>query len=127
MANSIDDFKNFVKGYPKLKFEVRDGKRTWQSIYEEWTLLGDDGSWETYKESVAPAVNSAEGQEFLKNALQYVKKINPDDITKTVGTIQKVLGIVQSINGGSKSKQNTNFAPRRRVDPLFRRYDDYDE
>lgn len=128
MANSIDDFKGFVKNYPKLKFEVRDGKRSWQSIYEEWTLLGDDGSWDNYKESGSELkVDSAEGQEFLRSALQYVKKINPDDITKTIGTVQKVLSIVQSFNGGKTNQSKMNYSPRRRVDPLFRRYDDYDD
>ncbi len=127
MSTSIEEFKAFVKNYPKLKHEVREGKRTWQSIYEEWTLLGDDGSWESYKESENSKITSTEGQEFIKSALQYVKKINPDDITKTIGTVQKVLGIVQSF-GGTKGNQNRiNYAPRRRVDPLFRRFDDYDD
>ncbi len=128
MANSIDEFKTFVKKYPKLKFEVRDGKRSWQSIYEEWTLLGDDGSWEDFKESTNEIkVDSSESQEFLRSALQYVKKINPDDITKTVGTVQKVLSIVQSFSGGKNNQSKVNYSPRRRIDPLFRRYDDYDD
>ncbi|QVK18939.1 hypothetical protein KHQ81_04305 [Mycoplasmatota bacterium] len=127
MSNSIEEFKEFIRNYPKLKNEVRDGKRSWQSIYEEWTLLGDDGSWDTYKETMESGVNSDEGQEFLRSALQYVKKINPDDITKTIGTIQKVLGIVQSFSGGKSNQSHMNYAPRRRVDPLFRRFDDYDE
>ena len=128
MSNSIDEFKDFVKKYPRLKMEVREGKRSWQSIYEEWSLLGDDGSWESYREIQENKTESSDNQEFLKSTLAYIKKINPDDITKTVGTIQKVLGIVQSLNGGNRSNQNNmNFAPCRRVDPLFRRFDDYDD
>ncbi len=127
MGTSIEEFKAFVRQYPGLKREVREGKRSWQSIYEEWTLLGDDGSWDTYKETTESNTSSGEGQEFLKSALQYVKKINPDDITKTIGTIQKVLGIVQSFSGGKGNQNRINYAPRRRIDPLFRRFDDYDE
>lgn len=127
MKNSMEEFKVFVKKYPKLKYEVRDGKRSWQSIYEEWTLLGDDGSWETFKGDQETKLESVEGQEFLKKALNYVKKLNPDDITKSIGTVQKVLSIVQSFNGGKQQQNKTMYAPRRRVDPLFRRFDDYDE
>jgi len=130
MLNSIEEFKVFVKKHPKLRNEVRDKKRTWQNIYEEWVLLGDDGSWDEYgeEEKKETLATSAEGQEFLKKALQYVKKLNVDDITKSLGTVQKVVGIVQAFNGGSKKEQqNLNYTPRRRVDPLFRRFDDYDE
>jgi len=127
VGTSIDEFKEFVKKYPKLKFEVREGKRSWQSIYEEWTLLGDDGSWDSYKGSKGIKSNSGEGQEFIQSALKYVKKLNPDDITKTIGTVQKVLGIVQSFGGSKHNQQRINYAPRRRIDPLFRRFDDYDD
>lgn len=128
MANSIKEFKKFVKLYPKLKYEVRDKKRTWQSIYEEWSLLGDDGSWDSYKEDEGSKSTSIEGQEFLRSALQYIKKLNVDDITKTMGSIQKVTSLISAFNTGNKQKQNQiNYTPRRRVDPLFRRYDEYDE
>ena len=66
----IEEFKEFVRKYPKLKYEVRDGKRTWQSIYEEWTLLGDDGSWDAYK---GEGKTSGESQEFVHSALKYIK------------------------------------------------------
>ncbi|NLG82118.1 MAG: hypothetical protein GX490_06345 [Bacilli bacterium] len=123
---SIEEFKEFVRKYPRLKNEVREGKRTWQSIYEEWVLLGDDGSWDAYKEETPSNNTSSEGQEFIRSALNYVKKINPDDITKTIGTIQKVLGLVQSFSG-NRTPQRYPYPPRRRIDPLFRRFDDYDD
>jgi hypothetical protein len=126
MGTSIEQFKEFVKSYPRLKYEVREGKRSWQSIYEEWTLLGDDGSWESYKGNPEAKVSN-EGNEFLNSALKYVKKLNPDDITKTIGTVQKVLGIVQSFGGGKQNQQKINYTPRRRIDPLFRRFDDYED
>ena len=123
MSNSIEEFKGFVQKYPRLKFEVRDGKRSWQSIYEEWTLLGDDGSWDNYKNESAEKSKGGEGQELLQGALRYIKKLNPDDISRYLGMGQKVLGLFQSFGGGKK----VNYTPRRRMDPLFRRFDDYDE
>ena len=35
----------------------------------------------------------------LKNIWGYIKKINPDSISKTLNTIQKVLQITQSFSG----------------------------
>ncbi|ERJ13487.1 spore coat protein YlbD [Haloplasma contractile] len=136
MSKALDEFKEFVRTYPKLKHDVRDGKRSWQSIYEEWVLLGDDGSWDEFKEDAEPqpvdakeskASSSIDSSELLKSALSYVKKLNPDDITKTLSSVQKVVGIFQGLSSGSgDNKQKVNFTPKRRVDPLFRRYDDYD-
>ena len=51
MDSQLDEFKSFVRKYPGLKNDVRSGKATWQSIYEEWYLYGeDDSQWEKYKE-----------------------------------------------------------------------------
>lgn len=65
--SQLDEFKNFVRKYPGLKYEVRNGKVTWQSIYEEWYLYGEeDSQWEKYKEiptqnndSSTPATNDS--------------------------------------------------------------------
>lgn len=145
MEHSIEEFKQFVKEHPSLRYEVRENKRTWQSIYEEWVLIGgDDDSWEEYIESESSkastsssssSLESSDNQEFLKSALNYVKKVKPEDITKTIGNVQKVLGLVQAFTGGANKGQqgkgapnmNMNYRPQRYIDPLFRRFDDYDD
>lgn len=127
MGERLDQFKEFVKGHPKLKFEVRDGKRSWQSIFDEWVLLGsDDSSWSQYIDDKENALASVQNQEFMRSALGYLQKINPDSINKTLGTVQKVLQIVQGI---SPSKSNRiNYSPReQQPDPLFRRFGRYDD
>lgn len=107
MASRMEEFKDFVRVHPKLKTEVVNGKRTWQSIYEEWVLYGDNGSFDIYKDN---DIKKEEGKQntltlnmdTLKNVLGYVKKINPDDLNRSLNTVQKVIQIVQTI-GGSKS------------------------
>ncbi len=45
---SVIKFKEFVKNNPKLIQEVRKGKATWQELYEDWYVLGEeDKRWET--------------------------------------------------------------------------------
>ena len=62
-------------------------------------------------------------EDMIKNVLGYVKKIDPDNITKYVTSIQKVLELLASFGAGataaSASKKNT-------TDPLFdRKFDDW--
>lgn len=130
--SSIDQFKAFVRKHPGLKQEVHSGKKTWQQIYEDWVLFGEeDEGWRQYAQgnqtlSGNQALTSQEGQEFLKNALNYVKKLNPDDLTKYINNFQKILGLMQMFNGGNnRGPQRMMNRPPRRIDPLFRRYDDY--
>ena len=35
----MDAFRDFVSRYPKLRDDVVSGKRTWQSIYEDWVIM----------------------------------------------------------------------------------------
>lgn len=107
MESRIDEFREFVKKYPLIKEDVKNNKRTWQSFYEDWVLLGEnDGIWDIYKSSkISSDLGSKKLDELLttsniKNIVEYVKKINPDSISKTLNTIQKVLQITQSF--GSK-------------------------
>lgn len=44
---SVVNFKEFVSNNPKLILEVRKGEATWQELYEDWYLLGEEDSrWE---------------------------------------------------------------------------------
>lgn len=106
MASRIDDFREFVKKYPKIKDDVKNGVKTWQVLYEDWVMLGEDDSvWDIYKETSSKAdIGSKKLDDLLttsniKNIIEYVKKINPDSISKTLNTIQKVLQITQSFGG----------------------------
>lgn len=107
MESRIDEFREFVKKYPLIKEDVKNNKRSWQSFYEDWVLLGeDDGIWDIYKSSrTSSDLGNKKLDDLLttsniKNIVEYVKKINPDSISKTLNTIQKVLQITQSF--GSK-------------------------
>lgn len=107
MESRIDEFREFVKKYPLIKEDVKNNKRTWQSFYEDWVLLGeDDGIWDIYKSSKNSSdlgnkkLDDLLTTSNIKNIVEYVKKINPDSISKTLNTIQKVLQITQSF--GSK-------------------------
>ena len=81
MQSRMDEFKTFVSNHTKIREEVRNGKRTWQNIYEEWVLYGDtDPQWEKYQNDTSQKVVSQNGNNLsinmdsLKNVVSYIKK-----------------------------------------------------
>lgn len=109
MQSRMDEFKSFVSNHNKIRDEVRSGNRTWQNVYEEWVLFGeDDPQWQPFLTEEKKQVLSQTGNNLninmdsVKNIVGYIKKINPEDLNKTLNTIQKVIQIAQTV-GGSKS------------------------
>ena len=124
MDSQLDEFKSFVRKYPGLKNDVRSGKATWQSIYEEWYLYGeDDSQWEKYKEVTqesnqsAPATDKTKsetkstttsnsssatlsGTELMAQAFQYLQKMDMNKVQQTMTTVQKFIQLFQTMQGG---------------------------
>ena len=44
LQSRMDEFRNFISRYPLVKQEVLSGRKTWQQIYEDWVLLGEQDS-----------------------------------------------------------------------------------
>lgn len=101
----MDEFRLFVNKHPLLKEEVASNKMTWQNVYENWVILGEnDEMWKKYlgntKSIGSQKIDDLLTTSNIKNIVEYIKKLNPDTISKTLNTIQKVLQISQSF--GSK-------------------------
>ncbi len=109
----MEEFKEFVSKHPKLKEEVTNKTYTWQNIYENWVILGEnDPMWNKYKEEKEIKPNTLEdllSQNNIKSIINYVKKLDPDSISKTLNTVQKVLQITQSIGGRPTGIYNNNY------------------
>lgn len=133
MSAKLDEFKEFVKRHPLLKQEVQSKRKTWQELYEDYILLGEE-SFKDYEENktndneAKPAdEKSTKGktqtEDLVKSVLGYVKKIDPDQVTKTVTSIQKVLELIGSFGAGASTQA---IAKKSIGDPLFdRRFDEW--
>ena len=106
MESKLDEFRGFVNKYPLLREDVKSGKRTWQNIYEECVLYGEEnGSWNQYRDVKQEEKKDASlNIDSFKNILGYVQKVNPDSINKTLNTVQKVIQIVQTVGGSKGTK-----------------------
>lgn len=114
MSAKMDEFRSFVNKHPLLRDEVRSNKFTWQNIFEEWTLYGEeDEGWKKYETpTISPqnennnvnnqeneSANSTVNLDSIKSIVNYVQKINPDSLNKTLNTVQKVIQIAQTFSG----------------------------
>lgn len=126
MSEKLDEFKKFVKAHPLLKTEVSSKRKTWQELYEDFVLLGEDAFTDDNNKANTEAkkVNSNNSTEdLIKTIVGYVKKIDPDQVTKTVTSIQKVLELIGGIGAGSASGA---LAKKSTGDPLFdKRFDEW--
>ena len=103
MTSRMDEFRQFVKKYPKIRDDVINGKKTWQNIYEDWVILGEQSDiWNIYKEP-KKEVNDFLSSDSIKNIMNYVKKINPEKPTMAIYTcfIQHVLNSLKPTGKGA--------------------------
>lgn len=102
MASRMDEFREFVKKYPLLREAVKNNNSSWQKIYEEWVLYGDDDRWTQYANDTSKTKTNNFDFNNVKKVFDYAKKINPDNLNKTLNNVQKVIQIAQTV-GGNKA------------------------
>ncbi|WP_420912370.1 YlbD family protein [Mesobacillus campisalis] len=98
---SVKKFKEFVKGNPKIIQEVRDGKATWQELYEEWYLLGEeDERWDPYREGERVKEGKAAGEkegDWMSKMITAFKGMDPDQIQGQIYNISQAIAAVQGV------------------------------
>lgn len=122
MSAKLDEFKEFVKKHPLLRQKVINGEKTWQQLYEDYVILGSSAFEEGEKEEPVKK-NSVGTEDLIKTVMGYVKKIDPDQITKTVTSIQKVIELIGGLGAGATTGA---LAKKSTGDPLFdKRFDEW--
>lgn len=125
MSEKLDEFKKFVKAHPLLKNEVQLKRKTWQELYEDFVILGESAfDEEEVKVSKTKETKkeASSTEDMIKTIIGYVKKIDPDQVTKTVTSIQKVLELLGGLSGGTAGA----LAKKSTGDPLFdKRFDEW--
>ena len=128
MSAKLDEFKEFVKRHPLMKLQVLNKEKTWQQLYEDFCILGEEAFTSTdenieVKETAKEVKKSSQTEDMIKSIMGYVKKIDPDQVTKTVTSIQKVLELFGGIGGAAAGSA---LAKKSTGDPLFdKRFDDW--
>ena len=122
MSAKLDEFKEFVKKHPLVKQKVLNVEKTWQQLYEDYVILGES-SFEDEKEKEVEKMTNIKTDDLIKTIVGYVKKIDPDQVTKTVTSIQKVIELIGGLGVGASSKA---LGKKSTGDPLFdKRFDEW--
>ena len=137
MSQKIDEFKEFVKANPSIKMIMEKKGKSWQDLFEAWSILGEDEALAEYSEvgdsgmnkrttkSTIPVTKEmAQLGDMIKTCVTYVKKINPDSIAKTVTNVQKLMALVAGI--GAANTVKAAKGNKMTGDPLFdKKFDDW--
>lgn len=102
---SIEQFKNFVKNHPGLIIEVRKGSATWQELFEEWYLLGEnDPKWTKYNKYIkeeepkqeTKKENNLTGLTF-NQIMNYIKKLDIHQLQQYLGQMSDAIASLQNL------------------------------
>lgn len=150
MDNQLEEFKQFARLHPGLREEVRSGRATWQSLFEEWYLYGpEDSQWEKFKtvsstttasdtsssksttsqsdSSSSSSSTTNSGTEILTQAFQYIQKMDMNKVQQTMGTVQQFVKLFQTMQGGkgaAAASAVTAATQRQSFPGLFSKFDD---
>lgn len=107
-SNELSEFKNFINRHPKLIREIRKNGESWQGIYEQWILLGeDDIHWEQYKEDQEEKDSKEPTEkllskfdlnpEMLEQVVKYAKTIDIHKLQEYVKQLSHTITTIQEI------------------------------
>ncbi|NLP50834.1 YlbD family protein [Bacillus sp. RO1] len=95
---SIEKFKDFVKRHPKLSQEVKSKKKTWQDLFEEWYLLGEeDESWKSYRDDEAQEEKLEKKSDVIPQLLQSLKKMDVNQMQYHLTNVNSAIGNIQQL------------------------------
>ncbi|EDL64726.1 YlbD family protein [Bacillus sp. SG-1] len=112
----VKEFKEFVQKHPKIAAEVKKGTATWQDLFEEWYLLGEEDSrWNEYKEG-EPKQEKKESKGFMDQIGGMLKNMDPDQMQQHINSLSQAIGAVQGVLSQFQST-NTTSAPEQNETP----------
>lgn len=129
-----EEFKEFVKKNPKLIGFVKNDEMTWQKFYEMYDLYGEDESaWKDYinpvkeeknvidKETASSVAKAGISGLTLSEVVNWFKNVDLDSLQEGIGSVQRVLGVVQDFSKKDNTKEvKETYKPR----PLYKHFED---
>ncbi|OLP66573.1 hypothetical protein BACPU_08750 [Bacillus pumilus] len=104
---SIDEFKQFVKRHPKLIQEVHTQEKSWQSLYENWVMFGEeDEMWSPYRQTQSDEGKDEKTKQrepgkadFMSKMVSAVKKMDADQMNEQINKMSQSISSLQSLLG----------------------------
>lgn len=119
---SVDRFREFVKEHPFLVNEVRNKQATWQELFEEWYLLGEDHPrWQadvsvdkSEVNSEAPSLPVEKGDqstELIGSLMSAVKNMDMGQIQQYITNANQAIGAIQGVLSAFQGNKSEDTSP----------------
>lgn len=117
---SKESFKEFVRKNPRLVKYVNKENMSWQKFYEMYDLYGEENDvWKSYLEEEKEKV-VATSPATVSDFMSYFKNMNIDSVQESIGSIQRVLGVLGDLTAKSDSTPKSTYEPK----PIYKHFDD---
>jgi len=101
---SVKQFKEFVKENPHIIQEVRRGDATWQQLFEEWYLLGEeDARWSSEQNTglgtdkkEETGTNTSKSL-WMSSIMDSLKNMDQNQLQGYIANINQALGTIQGV------------------------------
>lgn len=124
---AIEDFKKFIKKHPKLIEEVRNKQKSWQELFEDWYLLGeDDQMWRKYKDqNVGRQSNNKKknNSEFMGQLFSLLKNADLNELQGHITNLSSAISNVQQVLEQFQTRPNHPSFPPQQRGPFSHRKD----
>lgn len=124
MDNKLEEFKSFVRNNNHLIGYIKNGKKSWQDLYEIYDLYGEDeGAWNNFlseEENKVSSNTNSKSSNYIEDMVRIAKNIDMDKVQEGITSLQKTLGLFGDLFVSKGSSGNKEYNPR----PLYRRFED---
>ncbi len=119
-------FKEFVKLNPEFAYSVKNGKTTWQELYQIYDLYGSESSlFNQYKKNrITDNITNSLGVKEIINSL---KNINIDNLQENLNGLGKAVSFIEDLTNSFKKEEKTKKTKnikKGKIEPINRFFDD---
>lgn len=119
---SVKKFKEYVRAHPELIKQVRSGTNTWQELYEEWYLFGEDdskgnGNVDDGNQSTEDSKKESSKKDWMSTVLGAVRNMDPNQLQHHIVSISSALGAIQGVISSLQGGSSVQNPPKKSVSP----------
>ncbi len=119
-------FKEFVRLNPEFATSVKNGKTTWQELFQIYDLYGSESKlFDQYRK--VNKIENFTSNIGVKDIIDSLKNINIDVLQENLNGLGKAVSFIEDLTNTFKKDEKTNeekINKKRRVEPINRFFDD---
>ena len=121
-----EEFKEFVKLNPEFAYSVKNGKTSWQELYQIYDLYGSQSElFNQYRKTKLS--DSIANNLGVKDIINGLKNINIDMLQENLNGLGKAVSFIEELtNTFKKDEKKTESKTKKKgkVEPINRFFDD---